>query len=300
MSIFVEDLSKEYGHQKALDQVSFSLSSGEIVGLLGPNGAGKTTTMKILAGFISDYEGTAQIAGMDVTQHPLLVKEKIGYLPEHNPLYTEMYVREYLSFIGSIHGISHLQSRIEEMIEIVGLTKEQGKKIASLSKGYRQRVGLAQALIHDPEVLILDEPTSGLDPNQLVEIRQLIRSIGSKKTVMFSSHILQEVQAICDRVLVLNRGKIVADQSISEFENRNNQERIIFVELNDELEKPWQLPELQKQHQDQRRYYLHFSKTGPDPRPHIFDYVVEQERKILHMEEVRSTVEDVFQKLTAN
>ncbi len=215
MSIEVNGVSKFYGRQKALNAVSFSISRGEVVGFLGPNGAGKSTMMKIITGYIPPSEGKVSVCQADVQEKGLQSRRFIGYLPEHNPLYTEMYVREYLSFIGDIYGVRDRKKRVEEMIELVGLGSEAHKKIEALSKGYRQRVGLAQALIHDPEVLILDEPTSGLDPNQLSEIRSLITSIGKEKTVMLSTHIMQEVEAICSRTIIINKGEIVADQSTS-------------------------------------------------------------------------------------
>lgn len=215
MSISVKGLSKVYGNQKAVDAISFEVHKGEIVGFLGPNGAGKSTTMKILTGYIAATDGTATVNGFDVNLSPEAVKKGIGYLPEHNPLYLDMYVREFLAFIGTLYQIpkKELKNRVEEIISLVGLDLEKHKRIGQLSKGYRQRVGIAQALIHNPEVLILDEPTTGLDPNQLVEIRELIKTIGKNKTVIFSTHIMQEVEAICDRVIIINRGKIVADSS---------------------------------------------------------------------------------------
>lgn len=218
MSILIQNLTKIYGTQRAIDSLSFTIKKGEIVGFLGPNGAGKSTTMKIITGFLAATEGEVLVEGMDVVQQPIAVKKRIGYLPEHNPLYVDMYVREFLEFMGSLYGMSgrNLKSRIAEVIEMVGLGIEQHKKIGQLSKGYRQRVGLAHALIHDPEVLILDEPTTGLDPNQLAEIRQLIKTIGKSKTVVLSTHIMQEVEAICERVIIIDKGKIVADSSVAE------------------------------------------------------------------------------------
>ncbi|RAW01908.1 gliding motility-associated ABC transporter ATP-binding subunit GldA [Pseudochryseolinea flava] len=217
MSLVVQDLIKIYGQQKAVNHISFSVSPGEIVGFLGPNGAGKSTTMKIATGYVSPTAGEVTVGGHKVSENPMAVKQITGYLPEHNPLYLDLYVHEYLSFVGKLYGIggSTLKKRVAEMVDICGLTREQNKKIETLSKGYRQRVGLAQALIHDPQVLILDEPTSGLDPNQLVEIRNLIKTISANKTVIFSTHIMQEVQALCDRVVVINKGQIVADSSLA-------------------------------------------------------------------------------------
>ena len=215
MSITVTNLSKTYGAQKAVNDISFSVSKGEIVGFLGPNGAGKSTTMKIITGYLEASSGNAKVCGINVVGNSNETKKKIGYLPEANPLYFDMYVREYLAFVANVHGIADAKQKIEEVIQTVGLTVEANKKIGQLSKGYKQRVGLAAALIHDPEVLILDEPTSGLDPNQIVEIREVIKRLGQDKTVLFSSHILQEVQAICDRVIIINKGNIVADDTLS-------------------------------------------------------------------------------------
>jgi ABC-2 type transport system ATP-binding protein len=216
MSIEVKDLTRVYGEQKAIDQISFSVNRGEIVGFLGPNGAGKSTTMKILTGCLKPSNGKAFLNGIDVNAHPVQTKKITGYLPESNPLYGDMYVREYLSFISDIHRLSSKKEKINETIDQVGLRPEAGKKISQLSKGFKQRVGLAAALIHSPEVLILDEPTTGLDPNQIVEIRDVIKNYGKNRTVLFSSHILQEVEAICDRVIIINQGKIIADNNLVE------------------------------------------------------------------------------------
>jgi ABC-2 type transport system ATP-binding protein len=214
MSIKVSNLLKQYGDQKAVDNISFTINKGEIVGFLGPNGAGKSTTMKMITGYLEPDKGEIEVAGIKVSDHPLETKKKIGYLPEANPLYFEMYVREYLEFIAGVHQVNDPTSAIDKVITLTGLTPEQHKKIGQLSKGYKQRVGLAAALIHDPEVLILDEPTSGLDPNQIIEIREVIRRLGENKTVMFSSHILQEVEALCSRVIIINKGTLVADDQL--------------------------------------------------------------------------------------
>ena len=216
MSIEVHQLSKIYGTQKAVDQISFHAKPGEVVGFLGPNGAGKSSTMKMITGYMQADGGSIEVCGMEVLLEDIQTKKKIGYLPELNPLYPEMYVREYLSFIGGLHQIPNIKNRVEEVIQQTGLSSEAGKQIHQLSKGYKQRVGLAAAIIHNPEVLILDEPTSGLDPNQIIEIRNLIKSLGKDKTILFSSHILQEVEAICDRVIIIHKGKIVADRSLEE------------------------------------------------------------------------------------
>ncbi len=215
MSIEIKDLVKTYGEQRAIDAISFQVGKGEIVGFLGPNGAGKSTTMKILTGYLGQDSGDARVCGLSVSAQPLETKKKIGYLPEANPLYPDMYVREYLEFIADVHHAADKKARIEAVIGLVGLTPESNKKLGQLSKGYKQRVGLAAALLHDPEVLILDEPTSGLDPNQIIEIREVIRNLGKDKTVLFSSHILQEVEALCDRVVIINKGKLVADSTLS-------------------------------------------------------------------------------------
>ena len=214
MSIIVEKITKLYGEQKALDEVSFSISKGEIVGLLGPNGAGKSTLMKIITCYKQQTSGEAKVCGFDVMANSIEIRRRIGYLPENNPLYLDMYVKESLEFVGGVHKVKNLKERVKEMIEITGLEREQHKKLAALSRGYRQRVGLAHALIHEPEVLILDEPTSGLDPNQLIEIRGLIKKIGETKTVLFSTHIMQEVEAICNRAIIIDRGKIKLDDSM--------------------------------------------------------------------------------------
>jgi ABC-2 type transport system ATP-binding protein len=222
MSIEVKDLVKIYGEQKALDSISFTVGKGEIVGFLGPNGAGKSTTMKILTGYLGQDGGQAIVCGLSVAEHPLATKKKIGYLPEANPLYPDMYVREYLDFIADVHHLADKKARIEAVIALVGLTPESKKRLGQLSKGYRQRVGLAAALLHEPEVLILDEPTSGLDPNQIIEIREVIKRLGKDKTILFSSHILQEVEALCDRVVIINKGKLVADSKLSLLRAQNN------------------------------------------------------------------------------
>jgi ABC-2 type transport system ATP-binding protein len=232
MSILVESLTKIYGTQKAVDSISFSAGPG-VLGFLGPNGAGKSTTMKILTGFIPQTSGKASVCGFDVATDPLAVKRSIGYLPESNPLYTDMYVKESLAFIAGIHQIASPAVRIAEIIELTGLGPEQYKKIGQLSKGYRQRVGLAQAILHDPEVLILDEPTSGLDPNQLIGIRQLILELGKTKTIILSTHIMQEVEAVCNNVIIINKGKIVSDDSLAGLTTKNNSQSLesIFISL---------------------------------------------------------------------
>jgi len=236
MSIEISNLVKIYGKQKAVDGISFQVGKGEIVGFLGPNGAGKSTTMKVLTGYLGQDGGEAKVCGVPVRENPLETKKKIGYLPEANPLYPDMYVREYLDFIADVHHVVDKKARIEAVIVLVGLTVESNKRLGQLSKGYKQRVGLAAALIHDPEVLILDEPTSGLDPNQIIEIRDVIKRLGKDKTVLFSSHILQEVEALCDRVVIINRGKLVADSSISRLRTEGSGSGTIRVAFRETLE----------------------------------------------------------------
>ena len=235
MSISVNNLSKKYGSQKAVNQVSFTVNKGEIVGFLGPNGAGKSTTMKMITGYLASDEGEIKVCGMLVNQDQVETKKKIGYLPEANPLYLEMYVKEYLSFIAGIHKITDPEKRIAEVIQMVGLSPESGKKIGQLSKGYKQRVGLAAALVHDPEVLILDEPTSGLDPNQIIEIREVIKKLGENKTVLFSSHIMQEVEAICDRVIIINKGNIVANDTLQNLQKSSTNNHFVTVEFKEKI-----------------------------------------------------------------
>src|SRR6476660_1348992 len=229
MSIEVKNLLKQYGEQKAVNEISFSVKKGEIVGFLGPNGAGKSTTMKMITGYLQPDAGDISVSGIDVTKDPLAAKKKIGYLPESNALYYDMYVREYLDFIADVHEITDKKKRIEDVIQLTGLLPESKKRVGQLSKGYKQRVGLAAALLHDPEVLILDEPTTGLDPNQIIEIRNVIKEQGKHKTVLFSSHIMQEVQAICDRVIIINKGELVADDSVSNLLGRKYKNEVVLV-----------------------------------------------------------------------
>jgi ABC-2 type transport system ATP-binding protein len=237
MSISITNLSKTYGTQKAVNNISFNVAKGEIVGFLGPNGAGKSTTMKMITGYLDADAGSINVSGINVSKENIESKKKIGYLPEANPLYFEMYVREYLHFVAGVHQIKNVTERTEEIIKTVGLTLEANKKIGQLSKGYKQRVGLAGALIHEPEVLILDEPTSGLDPNQIIEIRNVIKDLSKDKTVLFSSHILQEVEAICDRVIIINKGNIVADDSLQNLQKNNGQQQFVSVSFEEEINK---------------------------------------------------------------
>src|SRR5258707_10139927 len=235
--IKVEQLTKKYAGVTGIDQISFQVGKGEIVGFLGPNGAGKSTTMKILTGYLGQDAGEARICGISVKENPLETKKKIGYLPEANPLYPDMYVREYLDFIADVHQVADKKNRIEAVIDLVGLTVESKKKLGQLSKGYKQRVGLAAALIHDPEVLILDEPTSGLDPNQIIEIREVIKALGRDKTVLFSSHILQEVEAICDRVIIIHKGQLVGDDKLSVLQKGNKDNHKVVVQFKEAIDK---------------------------------------------------------------
>ena len=301
MLVQVQGLTKTYGTQTAVDHISFEAKPGEILGFLGPNGAGKSTTMKMLTGFVTPTDGNAMIGGYSVIQNSLAARKHIGYLPEHNPLYLQMYVKEYLSFVAQLHKLSSKQSRIADIIEQVGLQKEQHKIIGTLSKGYRQRVGLAQALIHDPAVLILDEPTSGLDTNQLVEIRSLIRQLGRDKTVLFSTHIMQEVQALCDRVVIINQGKIVADDPIDRLQDKVNgvyMLKLQIQEATDILTQIQQIEGVQSAVQvDQGKYDLYCTKEV-DVRPTLFRMVADQGLTILEMYRETGNVEQVFRQLT--
>ncbi|XLS29947.1 gliding motility-associated ABC transporter ATP-binding subunit GldA [Flavobacteriaceae bacterium M23B6Z8] len=297
MSIEVTSVSKFYGAQKALDKLTFSIKKGEVVGLLGPNGAGKSTLMKILTTSLQGNEGSALVAGYDVTSNRKEVQKRVGYLPEHNPLYLELYVKEYLAFNASIYKVS--PKRINEVIELTGLTPESHKKIGQLSKGYRQRVGLACALLHDPEVLILDEPTTGLDPNQLIEIRQLIKSMGKEKTILLSTHIMQEVEAICERVIIINKGKIVADQKLADL--REGQEQIITVEFDYRVEEVLlnKLPGVVSvKNTGGFTYELQF-KNSKDMRPAVFDFAHDNGLKTLQLNQKNRNLESLFTELTS-
>jgi ABC-2 type transport system ATP-binding protein len=301
MSIEVKQVTKIYGEQKALDQVSLSIRPGEIVGLLGPNGAGKSTLMKIITCFIPPTDGEVLVCGHDIFEESLAVREKVGYLPEHNPLYLDMYVREYLEFIAGVHKIrTDVRKKIAEIIELTGLTQEQKKKIGALSKGYRQRVGLAQALIHDPEVLILDEPTSGLDPNQIHEIRNLIRSVGATKTVMLSTHIMQEVEAICDRAIIIHHGKIVADDTTKNLAGTARNKNRITVEFSgkiteDDLKTLTGISALEHKYQNT---WIIETSADKDIREDLFKLAVAKETGILSMHREELRLEEVFQILT--
>jgi ABC-2 type transport system ATP-binding protein len=302
MSIKVQNITKLYGEQKALDDVSFEINSGEIVGFLGPNGAGKSTMMKIMTGFIPPNSGNVFINEKSILEDSLGVRKIVGYLPEHNPLYLEMYVKEYLSFMASIHLPKKLvKNRVKEIIERTGLSIEQNKKLGSLSKGYRQRTGLAQALIHDPEVLILDEPTTGLDPNQIVEIRNLIAQIGKEKTVMLSTHIMQEVEAICDRVIIINKGKVVADERPDTIQNKvADQNAVIIVEFDNEVNKELfnELENVTNVKFHKNNTWLIESNADKDIRGDIFNFAVKHGLTILSQQKQEKSLEDVFKLLT--
>lgn len=297
MSIEVKNISKSYGDQKALDNISFSIKKGEIVGFLGPNGAGKSTLMKILTTYLASDEGTALVNGQDVNSNPKAVQLSIGYLPEHNPLYLDLYVREYLAFNADVYKIA--KSRIEEVIQLTGLSAESHKKIAELSKGYRQRVGLANALLHNPDVLILDEPTTGLDPNQLLEIRNLIKNAGKDKTVFLSTHIMQEVEAICDRVIIINNGKIVADKKLDHLISEEK-EQIIEVEFDYKIEeqaiaKIENLISYKNTHD--MTWELVF-KTDKDMRSVVFDFATANGLKTLQLNQKNKNLEAIFREIT--
>lgn len=300
MSVSVQNLTKVYGTQRAVDNVSFRANPGEVLGFLGPNGAGKTTTMKVVTSFIPPDEGTATVCGYDVLKQPMEVRRRIGYLPEHNPLYKDMYVREYLGFIAGLHKVGNKRRRVEELVELTGLGREQHKLIGALSKGYRQRVGLAQAMLHDPEVLILDEPTSGLDPNQLADIRQLIRHLGEEKTVIFSTHIMQEVRAICDRVLIISRGKIVANDSIEALQRRMAAESVVTVEFQKTPPRKAleALPQLKGLKELGKNRFQLISGPEADLRPAVFDFAVQHQVKLLELHKEVYEIDEVFQKLT--
>jgi len=300
MSVKVENITKLYGTQKALDEVSFEVKAGEVVGFLGPNGAGKSTMMKILTCFIPQTSGSATVCGYDVTEQPLEVKKKVGYLPESNPMYTDMYVREYLSFICCIYHVNNHKQKVNEMIDTVGLGLEQKKKIGALSKGYKQRVGLAQALIHNPEVLILDEPTSGLDPNQLSEIRMLLKQIGKEKTVILSTHIMQEVEAICSRVIIVNKGKIVADDSTGLLRQKSRAGNIIMVEfaapvIKSDLEK---IAGVSSAENVSGNTWKILSGQEKDVRSDIFRFAVEKNISVLSLQKSGQNIEEIFRELT--
>lgn len=297
MSIEVTGVSKFYGKQKALNNVSFKVNKPEIVGFLGPNGAGKSTMMKILTTYLSADTGQTKVNGYLVDQEAKWVQKSVGYLPEHNPLYLDLYIKEYLAFNANIYGVG--KNRIDEVINLTGLTPEAHKKVGQLSKGYRQRVGLANALLHDPEVLILDEPTTGLDPNQLIDIRNLITSIGQTKTVFLSTHIMQEVEAMCDRVIIINKGKIVADKKLKEL--RNEQEQVVIVEFDYRVENAFllNLPKVKSIENPSGFVYEITFKTTEDMRSHVFDFAHDNQLKILQLNQKNASLESLFKDLTS-
>ncbi len=297
MSITVSNISKTYNDQKALDNVSFKVKSPEVVGFLGPNGAGKSTMMKILTTYISPSEGSAMVNEYDVNTNQKNVQRSVGYLPEHNPLYLDLYVREYLQFNANVYKVK--SNRVEEVIELTGLSPESHKKIGQLSKGYRQRVGLANALLHDPEVLILDEPTTGLDPNQLMDIRSLITTIGQTKTVFLSTHIMQEVEAMCDRVIIINKGKIVADKNLKEL--RSGESQVVIVEFDYRVEDTFllKLPKVSKVTNTNGFIYEITFDTTTDMRSHVFDFAHDNDLKILQLNQKNASLESLFRELTS-
>ena len=297
MSIEVVNISKSYGTQKALDAVSFSVKKGEIVGFLGPNGAGKSTLMKILTTYINADEGSATVNGFDVNSNQKAVQLSVGYLPEHNPLYLDLYVREYLAFNADVYKVS--KSRINEVIELTGLSSESHKKIGQLSKGYRQRVGLANALLHNPDVLILDEPTTGLDPNQLVEIRNVIKNVGKDKTVFLSTHIMQEVEAICDRVIIINNGKIVTDKKLNKLISADK-EQIIEVEFDYKIEEEAiaRMPYLKSYKNTQDMFWELTFLSDKDMRPTVFDFAHDNGLKTLQLNQKNKNLETIFREIT--
>lgn len=300
MSVKVNNITKLYGRQKALDNVSFEVKSGNVVGFLGPNGAGKSTMMKIIACFLPQTSGNAQVAGYDVNEHSVEVRRQVGYLPEHNPLYLDMYVKEYLHFVGGIYLKRDLSNRVKEMIDITGLGVEQNKKIGALSKGFRQRVGLAQAMIHNPKVLVMDEPTSGLDPNQLSEIRTLIKNIGKEKTVILSTHIMQEVEAICDRVIIINKGKIVADDhtKILRQQSANVNSVIIEFDKSPDLKLLKTIAGVTSVDKLEGNRYRLISES--DIRSQLFNFAVEHHLTVITLQKEERGLEHIFHELTQN
>ncbi|MDW8296964.1 MAG: gliding motility-associated ABC transporter ATP-binding subunit GldA [Raineya sp.] len=299
--IAVKNLTKIYGKQKAVDNISFVAESGKITGFLGPNGAGKSTTMKIATGYLKATSGTVEVAGWDIATHTQEAQRALGYLPEHNPLYLDMYVREYLGFMGKIYKVPNLQHRIKEVIEMCGLEREAHKKVGMLSKGYRQRVGLAQALIHNPSVMILDEPTTGLDPNQIIEIRNLIKQIAKEKTILLSTHIMQEVQAICDKVVIIHLGKIVADAPVSEITKLAEQERILKVEFAEKIDENIIYQNFEKNLQIQHIAGNLWEIRTPielDVRADLFQLAKKQNWTILEIKQEEKNIENVFRELT--
>ncbi len=297
MSIEVEGILKLYGSQKALNNISFKVNKPEIVGFLGPNGAGKSTMMKILTTYINATKGNAKVNGFSINENTQDVQQSVGYLPEHNPLYLDMYIKEYLAFNANIYKVA--KARVDEVIELTGLTPEVNKKIGQLSKGYRQRVGLANALLHDPDVLILDEPTTGLDPNQLIDIRNLIKTIGKTKTVFLSTHIMQEVEAMCDRVIIINKGEIVANKKLKEL--REGKKQTVIVEFDYRVEDAFllKLPKVESVVNTHSFVYEITFKTTEDMRSYVFDFAHDNQLKILQLNQKNASLESMFRELTA-
>ncbi len=299
MSIHVQNLLKQYGEQKAVNNISFSLNKGEIVGFLGPNGAGKSTTMKMITGYLQPDAGEIKVCDLDVEKDVMNVKRKIGYLPESNPLYYDMYVQEYLKFIAGVHSIQNAKLKIQNIIELTGLTIERKKKVGQLSKGYKQRVGLAAALLHEPEVLILDEPTSGLDPNQIVEIRNVIKEQGKNKTVLFSTHILQEVQAICDRVIIINKGELVADSSVEQLKMNTKSNRIAVVFSTDvKKENLKALPAAINVEEVNNHSFKISTNDTNELRRQLLEFAVAAQLDIVSLQTEGNSLEDIFRSLT--
>jgi ABC-2 type transport system ATP-binding protein len=300
MSIEVKNLLKQYGEQKAVNSISFKVDKGEIVGFLGPNGAGKSTTMKIITGYLQQTGGEAWVCGINVAEQPLETKKKIGYLPELNALYYDMYVREYLGFVAEVHQVTNSKTKIEEVIALTGLTVESKKKIGQLSKGYKQRVGLAAALIHDPEVLILDEPTSGLDPNQIIEIRDVIKKQGKDKTVLFSSHILQEVEAICDRVIIINKGTLVADDKLSNLRKTSSVANLIRVSFREDIDQRLlnNLPAAKAVAKLDANNWQLTTDDSDQLRKQIIELSLQHNLNIVSLQSESQSLEDVFRTLT--
>lgn len=300
MSVKVQALTKLYGEQKAINQLNFDIEEGQIVGLLGPNGAGKSSTMKILTGFLPQSSGKAWVHGMDTETDSLAIRRIIGYLPESNPLYLDMYVKEYLAYVAGFYQLSAVDKQIARMVEITGLGLEQHKKIGQLSKGYRQRVGLAQAMIHEPKVLILDEPTSGLDPNQLADIRTLIQEIGKSKTIILSTHIMQEVEAMCQRVIIINRGELVADDAVKKLQQRVQGESVVEVEFSQPINEAVlrQLGNVNGLRKTGDNSYEVRATGKDDLRKILFDFAVGQGVSVLNMNKKENSLEEVFRNLT--
>jgi len=300
VSVKVINLTKIYGLQRAVDGISFEARRGEVLGFLGPNGAGKTTTMKIITGYLPQNDGLVEVCGFDVSAKPMEARARVGYLPEHNPLYREMYVREYLAFTAGLHRVKNVDKQVDEMVERTGLGSHRHKQIGELSKGYRQRVGLAQAMLHNPDVLILDEPTSGLDPNQIVEIRQLIKDLGKEKTVILSTHILGEVEAVCDRAIIINKGKLVADAPIQELKQQFAGQTIVTAEFAESTDKNLlaRIKNVQTVKSVGKNQWQFFTASGQDIRAEVFAFAVANQLTLLELHKAEHSVEDVFQQLT--